>query len=153
MPKALARSKMMARESSETVEDNGIVSSSEVNKHLMDNAVQEVVVMIMMDQEGNLTSSLRHVIKVGPEHEAAVVQVEHLAPGLQAVTPGFQTGTLLQTMNQVAAGNGKAQTAAKQVKTDLYAIGDGATKKSQDIVKKSAAAASKSLETFLKTAF
>ena len=62
-------------------------------------------------------------------------------------------GTLLQTMNQVAAGNGKAQTAAKQVKTDLYAIGDGATKKSQDIVKKSAAAASKSLEAFLKTAF
>ena len=88
MPKNLARSKMMARESSETVEDNGIVSSSEVNKHLVGNVLQEVVVvMIMMDQEGNLTSRLHHVIKVGPGHEAAVVQVEHLAPGLQVVTP------------------------------------------------------------------
>ena len=112
-PKVLARSKMMARESSETVEDNGIVSSSEVNKHLVGNVLQEVVVvMIMMDQEGNLTSSLRHVIKVGPEHEAAVVQVEHLAPGLQAVTPGFQTGTLLQMIQMKVRMMMRMETAA-----------------------------------------
>ena len=113
MPKALARSKMMVREGSETVEDNGIVSSSEVNKHLVGNVLQEVVVvMIMMDQEGNLTSSLRHVIKVGPEHEAEVVQVEHLAPGLQAVTPGFQTGTLLQMIQMKVIMMMRMETAA-----------------------------------------
>ena len=93
MPKALARSEVMTRGNIETVEDSGSVVNSKAGNQQVDNL--QVVVVTMVDQGRNLTSSLHHVIQVVPEGEVAAVQVE-LTRYLQAVTPGLQTVTLLQ---------------------------------------------------------
>ena len=93
MPKALVRSKMMTRGNIETVVDNVSVVDSKASNQQVDNL--QVVVVTMVDQGRNLTSSLHHVIQVVPEGEVAAVQVE-LTRYLQAVTPGLQTVTLLR---------------------------------------------------------
>ena len=93
MPKALARSEVMTRGNIETVEDSGSVVNSKAGNQQVDNL--QVVVVTMVDQGRNLTSSLHHVIQVVPEGEVAAVQVE-LTRYLQAVTPGLQTVTLLR---------------------------------------------------------
>ena len=93
MPKALVRSEVMTRGNIETVEDSGSVDSSKASNQQVDNL--QVVVVTMVDQGRNLTSSLHHVIQVVPEGEVAAVQVE-LTRYLQAVTPGLQTVTLLR---------------------------------------------------------
>ena len=93
MPKALVRSEVMIRGNIETVEDSGSMVSSKASNQQVDNL--QVVVVTMVDQGRNLTSSLHHVIQVVPEGEVAAVQVE-LTRYLQAVTPGLQTVTLLR---------------------------------------------------------
>ena len=93
MPKALVISEVMTRGNIETVEDSGSVVSSKASNQQVDNL--QVVVVTMVDQGRNLTSSLHHVIQVVPEGEVAAVQVE-LTRYLQAVTPGLQTVTLLR---------------------------------------------------------
>ena len=93
MLKALARSEVMTRGNIETVEDSGSVVSSKASNQQVDNL--QVVVVTMVGQGRNLTSSLHHVIQVVPEGEVAAVQVE-LTRYLQAVTPGLQTVTLLR---------------------------------------------------------
>ena len=93
MPKALVRSEVMIRGNIETVEDSGSVVSSKASNQQVDNL--QVVVVTMVGQGRNPTSSLHHVIQVVPEGEVAAVQVE-LTRYLQAVTPGLQTVTLLR---------------------------------------------------------
>ena len=93
MPKALVRSEMMTRGNIVTVADNVIVVSSKASNQQVDNL--QVVVVTMVGQGRNLTSSLHHVIQVVPEGEAVAVQVE-LTRYLQTVTPGLQTVTLLR---------------------------------------------------------
>ena len=74
MPKALARNEMMTRGNIETVVDNVSVVSSKASNQQVDNL--QVVVVTMVDQGRNLTSSLHHVIQVVPEGEVAAGQVE-----------------------------------------------------------------------------
>lgn len=76
-------------------------------------------------------------------------------------------GTLISTMNQVVSGTGgtkqdfgsappvnkQAKAALLQVKTDLYAIGQAATKKSTEGCIQATDAAMKDLEAFVKVAF
>ena len=93
MLKALVRSEVMTRGNIKTVEDSGSVVSSKASNQQVDNL--QVVVVTMVGQGRNLTSSLHHVIQVVPEGEVTAVQVE-LTRYLQAVTPGLQTVTLLR---------------------------------------------------------
>merc|ERR1712197_266647 len=84
---------MMTRGNIVTVVDSGSVVNNRASNQQVDNV--QVVVITMVDQGRNLTSSLHHVIQVVPEGEVAAVQVE-LTRYLQAVTPGLQTVTLLR---------------------------------------------------------
>ena len=93
MPKALARSEVMTRGNVETVEDSGSVVNSKASNQQVDNL--QVVVVTMVGQGRNPTSSLHHMIQVVPEGEVAVAQVE-LTRYLQVVTLGLQTVTLLR---------------------------------------------------------
>ena len=93
MPKALVRSEMMTRGNIATVVDSGSVVNNRASNQQVDNL--QVVVVTMVGQGRNPTSSLHHMIQVVPEGEVAAVQVE-LTRYLQAVTPGLQTVTLLR---------------------------------------------------------
>lgn len=63
-------------------------------------------------------------------------------------------GTLLQTMNQIIPNpTAEQKTASQKVKTDLYAIGTAATKKSENGCLEATEAALKDLEAFVKVAF
>lgn len=86
-------------------------------------------------------------------------QIAPLAEGrkwsqVQGIITG-PLGTLVQTMNQVAAASEgqEAKEAAKKVKADLIAIGQASARKSNRECIEAAATASRDLEAFIKVAF
>ena len=62
-------------------------------------------------------------------------------------------GELLATMALVGGNSEPAKMAAKKVKANLYAIGNGAARKSEKECKEATAAALRDLEAFVKVAF